>query len=340
MMRTSHRLTLIAALTIPLISIGMPAEHQQKTGFYGEIQLLTGGLKASGKDIVTPDNARINSTSTDELNRRDPSFNSGFIMPNVGLSYLFNQGQNDVFWRSSSEPTSEFTNLSEIGFSHRFHTGTKVSLIISPAALGNGNTVWQDPFASGDKRNTTQAETNGMGFDIENLLYGSLSLSYRYNDTQINKERSGSSLNNLSQAQKKQLIRDNSQHDVAVEFINMMSPQTYLIGGIRYTQQYGQQNNMDANLPGGNLSLYHISDDREYYAQLTYRSSHYKNHHVIFDKRRKDEDVNVTAGVRFHQLLGNKWIVDTLISGGENQSNINFYDKEYYLFALGVSREF
>ena len=339
-MRRPHLFSLMIAIATPITSLSLPAEYNQEDGLHGEIQLLLGGLEARGKDIVAPGNERLTSANAQDLSQRGESFDSGFILPNIELGYLFNQGQNEVFWRSNSEPTSEFRTHSEIGFSHQFYSGINASLIISPAALGNGTTVWQDPFATGNKRKATQAETNGFGIDIDYLLDGSLSLSYRYNDTQVKKERAGQSLNNLTKAQQKQLERDNTSHYLAAELTYMMSPQTYLISDIHYTQQQGKQDSMDASLPGVNLSLYHFNYEREYYAQLVYRNSRYQNNHVVFNKKRNDEDINFTAGIRFHQLIGNKWMLDALVSGGENNSNIGFYDKEYYLLALGVSREF
>lgn len=318
---------------------------QYEDGLHGGFQFLVGNYQARGINLVDEKNEEVNSLAD---NAR--SINTPFILPSLDLSYNFNQGGNSFYLSTGTQTNASLSSQTRLGITQYLHSGVQLDFSVSPKFLGNEQEVWKDPYAVNKKsidgktvknRSRALATGNSINFEVKHLLDGMLTTGYQFSDVSIKKENSGESLVNLSADDKNKLRRDYKSHFGFAEFTLPLSEVVYFIPNISLEKKNADGDSHDNLAPALDMSLYFYTYTYEYFFSTSFEQARYENKHAVFNKRRQDNTYSLSTGISFTDLLPAKdWNVDLLASVGKQESNIDMYDNNYSMVAVGVSHNF
>ena len=280
-------------------------------------------------NAITPDldssGEKISEASLFPLGRLD------YTLPNLKTQFFLGQsGENIVRGQSQLE----------VGFAHMLGEQEFLEAAYFPNLLGPGET-WEDPYVTGKKRKKTDQSVEGFRVRWENALDTPFTLRYGYASSDIDDELSGEFLG-LSHSQRSKLDRNGDYHRLTGEYRVFTSDTTKVTPILSYTR--GNTDGRAVGYDGFRIGLEssHVIQNRHATSIfLDYEHRKHLDSNPVFDKKQKDNQLNITATYSYIAPFG--WEHARIIALAKyrrSTSNISFYEIKSAAISIGLGWEY
>jgi len=314
----------------------------EEAGWSGLLRLGAGGLQAKTNMVSGVDRygIEIGNSKLDSLND-SPDSESMFIPQlNLNLKYTFST-QTQLFTGNSLEDIVQLDTVSIFGVRQQFSDRSilEVSAVASPSF--GPTQVWADPYVVGEKRKDTDRTSNGLRLEYDKILGSGFGLRYTHRETEIDKERSGTTQLGLSAADAALLDREGTTEQILGSY--RFKP----VGRNVYDLRLGlSADDIDGEAMSGdatevNFTYAYLGDRYTMAVNAFIISKEYDASNPVFDKTRDDDTLGVAFFIFDKQMFDNKdWWGQASVVWVEQDSNIDFYDQSSAALVLGVQRNF
>jgi len=205
------------------------------------------------------------------------------------------------------------------------------------------NEVWEDPYAEGVRRESTDRDSGGLRLQWDRILGTAFEFTLSYRDIDIDVERSGQGVLSVpcDAACQGLLRRDGDQYSLDLSYRYRLAQQHLLRPMFRYTAH-----DLDGDAVSG--ESYRLQLSYAYFAQAFTVVSN-----VAFGSREHDE-ANPLYGIKtdsdrfavdatlFYRLpaASGRWQLVGNALWGEDDSDVDFHDTEAFQFSLGAMYRF
>ncbi len=329
----------LACLTsLILFSGASHADLAEESGF--EFILNVGvGAGESTSQLNTGDKNK----TTSDLNSNGTKVDG--ISPIVlgNMSYTLDSLKTQFFLGQSESEVAVGDFQLELGVSHQFGNETILTLAYIPRFPFAQSEVWEDPFLTGKDRTTTKQDTQAARIQVENIAGLPITLKYGYGERELETEKSGSTGDlGLTSEQLKLLDRDTTYHRAAVEFMLPLGDTWGIMPELAYMRSDAKGKAMSSDTYQGQLTfLMFDMGQHSLNVSGSYSHSEYDESHPVFSKVREDSETGMFAFYSYAQPFGWDNAAISMFGGwSQNDSNINFYDKEEFGASVGVAYRF
>lgn len=321
---------------IPLLCIVSPLlqanpQQSQEPGWSYDLGIFM-GYADSNSQLDTDDDNQI----TESLDESGTEVSSGFIYPDITVTYTQSNLKTQWFLGTSSNHISSSTLQYELGVAHKFQGGPRVELGYFPEALSS-NEVWSDPYLVDTARESTDETHQGFRLTLSNLFGTRLSMNYAYSEREIDEELSGEGLG-LSEAEQLQLVRDGRNQRLELAMGVPLSRSLILKPSLEYSRYRsdGEANrNHDYQL---GMSVINLWGRHTLVATANIGQSEYDAINPVFDQKADAQTGSFQTVYSYAKPFGWQRAAFTLILGyGEKDSDIDFFDNYGAYSIMGVS---
>lgn len=339
------RLTALLAL-LPFFAASSIAVHAesfrptfdlwpQQTGFNGYIQTLAGSYREKGLVTAHKDNREISSRV-----RTQRESDSDFLIFNWSAAYHFNRNNTRIFIATPDDELNDVALPLETGISHMLPNETILTLSYRPKL--NSSKTWQDPYLIGEKRSRTEILTEAVRLSSEYIFGTPISLIYDYGQQSFEHDHAGESLSGrLSQAEVKQLQRDQAIQRVHVSLTLPIRKNIYFIPEVDYTDVNAEGDANSYTATRIEMTLFAHFRKFELFVYAYHDNRRYRQHHPFFNTKRQDGVKGFAAGYSY--LAPFDWhntSFDFVIGGNLHNSNIGFYEQNNAFMAFGFTYKY
>ena len=315
----------------------------EKSGFGGYINLGAGGLSVKSNMLasIVNGNIDIGDKKIDSLNDAPDSSGGGAIpVVNFELSYTF----------GSTRTQLHLGNLLEDYLSMDMTTIAGVRQSVGKAGLVGASyrgtsvktEVWQDPYLTDTRRKETDRTSDGYRVYWQQFMGSGLEFRYTYSEIDIDNERSGQSLA-LTPEQRRLLDRQGDVDNVALlyEFSwddrkHIFEPQLAFID-----RDLDGQAMANDGVRGSLNYIYQYDDKWRWVVNASYGDFDYKKANPIYREKDSSDNYGVTLSMFHTGAFGlKKWTLNATVGYYEEDHDIDFYDTEVGIVALGMLRRF
>ncbi|OEF07753.1 DUF2860 family protein [Vibrio genomosp. F10] len=324
---------ILLGATCTLISNASFAEADPFTpGFSGGISLNVGVGESQSQSSTHDDNA-----ITDDLHNSGKTVESASPFILGRLQYSF--GNTLIFLGNSEDQIAEAQFQAEVGVAHRLNK----QLTLTAALFGNLpglDEVWQDPYLTNQKRETTEQSVAGIRFalDINSAL--PITLKYAVASSEVEKDQIGTS-QSLTADENSLLDRESNYQRFGTEMAIPFSPSFVLAPALYYTTRdaKGDANSFDEI--SAQLSI--VLDRSQHNLVTTLRGSkaEFDSENPVFNLKRDYDSLSVFSIYSYSAPFNWRNIQLHVMAGYQSQdSNINFYDSDNTFVSTGFSYRF
>jgi hypothetical protein len=286
-------------------------------------------------------NIDVGGETIKDLNSGPGSESTAIPTVNFELSYTFEKSRTQVHIGNLMEDFLSFDMNTSAGV--RQDIGTAGILGASLQTTSLVTDVWQDPYATDVKRKDTERTNKGGRVFWQQIMSSGLELRYTFSEIDIDKERSGDSLDFLNPAERKLLNRngDIDRYEAMYEF-RADGDRHLITPGLSYVKQDRDGDAMSFDATGINLNyIYQYSEKWRYVVNLGYADLNYDKANPIYGKKDGGESYNGAVTVFYSAPFGlKKWALNGTVGWYQEDHDIEFYDSSVGLFSIGMFRKF
>jgi hypothetical protein len=313
------------------------------SGFSGYVNLGAGGLSVKSNMLasIMSGNIDIGDKQIDSLNK-SPSNSEGGAIPviNFELSYTFGSTRTQVHVGNLLEDylSMDMTTIAGV----RQDVGRAGQVGASYRGTAVKTEVWQDPYLTGAKRKDTDRTNNGFRVYWQQFMSSGLEFRYTYSEIDIDDELSGQSLA-LTPGQRKLLDRQGDIDNFAILYEFKSDDKKHIVEPqLAYIDRDldGQAMANDGVRASVNY-IYQYSDKWRWVANASYSDYDYKKANPIYDYKDKSNHYGVSLSMFYTGPFGLKdWTFNATAGYYEQDNDLDFYDAEVGVVAIGMLRRF
>ena len=178
-----------------------------KGGFSGSFNLGVGGVEVESNMLssIAGGNIDIGDKIVDNLNDSPDSNSKAIPTINFELSYTFESTRTQLHIGNLMEDFLSFDSTTLLGVRQDIGNAGLIGASVQASSLAAQ--VWRDPYQTGTKRKDTDRTSTGGRLYWQQIMGSGLEIRLTASEIDIDKERSGNSLN-LTKAQRKRLDRN------------------------------------------------------------------------------------------------------------------------------------
>jgi hypothetical protein len=314
-----------------------------KGGFSGFVNLGAGAVNVETNMISTIANGNIDvgSETIKDLNSGPGSESVGIPTVNFELSYTFEKTRTQVHIGNLMEDFLAFNMNTTAGVRQDIGNWGLIGASLQTTSLVTD--VWQDPYATGVKRKDTERTNKGGRLFWQQIGSSGLELSYTASEVDIDKERSGDSLDFLTPAERKLLDRNGDVYTYEAMYEFKADGNRHLITpGLIYVDQDRDGDAMSYDETGVNINyIYQHSEKWSYVFNAGYADLSYDESNPIYGEKDGGERFSGSATVFYSAPFGlKKWALNGTVGWYQENHDIEFYDSSVGLFSIGMFRKF
>ncbi|WP_298444179.1 DUF2860 family protein [uncultured Ferrimonas sp.] len=201
-----------------------------------------------------------------------------------------------------------------------------------------GGESFEDPYLVNTKRTTTDVSGSTILLEYDGILGSDFSAELALTSLDVDKEASGSA---GTPAQQKLVQRDGSGVDLTVSYDMMLGHNAMLMPAVSYQSFSADGDAMSYTGFGLEMAYLRMMGDHKLMLSAAVDSNSYDKSHPAFAKKRKDTGYELMAMYEYDGFEGwENWSVKAVAGYEAQASNINFYDQNEYIFAVGVGYQF
>ncbi|WED23852.1 DUF2860 domain-containing protein [Vibrio sp. JC009] len=318
--------TILLSTAAMLVSLQCFANMEQQ-GLSGELSVMAG--YSSGKSNFDTDNK----TKEGELNSPGGS-ESNFVPLALGqLRYTFSDNQ--IFIGTAKSDIVSGVLALEAGYKRAVGQNSSIAFSYLPTIMERE--TFADPYVTGSERDETDVTGDAYRLRYKNMLNTGLTADIAYFTREIDDELSGSTSYSSYQSQ---LKRGGDGLHAKLNGTLFVAPGFMIHPAVLMEDYSADGNAMSYTKYGGELRFM-LRGKHTYVLTLGYAESEHDQTNPIFNEIQKDEELKAVLSYNYSGLMGwDSLGLSTLVSYSQSDSNIDFYDKENALAAVGVSFRF
>ncbi len=313
-----------------------------KGGFSGYINLGIGAadVKSNTLASVMSGNIDLGEKKIDNLYDSPGSESSALPSANFELSYTFEKSRTQIHIGNLLEDFIRFDLDTILGVRQEIGSAGMIGASLQTTSLATE--VWSDPYLTDANRKDTDRTGTGYRLFWQQIMGSGLEIQYSTKEVDIDKERSGESLN-LSPAERHLLNRngDNDQLNLTYEF-EFDAKRHLLAPRLTYFDQDRDGDAMSNDGYGGSVNYVYSPNNRwRWVFNASYADLDWKEANPIYDKKDSADRYGGSVTVFFNDPFGWKhWSLNGTAAYYEEDHDIDFYDTEVTLFMIGMFRKF
>lgn len=308
----------------------------KKAGWGIKLYLNVGYSSGRSQFDTDSDNA-----VTSDLENSGETIKDTDIFPLARLDYTLSNLKTQFFIGQARENIVRGLFQFEVGVAHMLGEKELLEVAYSPDVL-SFNKTWEDPYVTGIARDKTDFSAQGFRIRWRNALDTPLTLRFGYASSDIDDERSGSSLQWLTQSQRSKLDREGDYHRLTGEYTVFSNDTTKVTPLLSYTR-----GNADGEAMG--YDGYRIGLETKHAFGKRHRTSLYFDYehrrhldsNPVFNKRQKDDEFGITGTYSYLAPFGWKnTSIILLAKYDRSTSNITFYEIRDAAVSVGFGWEY
>ena len=314
-----------------------------KGGFSGYVNLAVGGIEVESNMLssIADGNIDIGDKIVDNLNDSPDSNTEALPIINFELSYTFASTRTQLHIGNLMEDFLRFDTTTVAGV--RQDVGKAGLIGASVQASSLASQVWRDPYQTGTKRKDTDRTSKGGRLYWQQIMGSGLEIRLTATEIDIDKERSGNSLEDLSKAPRNRLDRNGDvlKVDMFYEFLSDDNRHS-VTPGIGYIDSDLDGEAMASD--GVNASLNYIykhNDTWRWVFNASYSDLDSKKSNPIYGETDSANSYGVSATFFYTEPFGwKKWAFNGTAGYFDEDHDIDFYDTSVGLVTIGMFRKF
>ncbi len=339
------------AATAALVTGGMLATSAQaavisipkESGFSGYVNLGAGGLSVKTNMLASIFSGKVDIGDKEigSLNDSPNSSNGGAIpVINFELSYTFGNTGTQVHVGNLLEDylSMDMTTIAGV----RQDVGRAGQLGASYRGTSIATEVWSDPYLTDAKRKDTDRTSEGFRLYWQQFMSSGLEFRYTYSEIDIDDELSGQSLA-LTPEQRQLLDRQGDIDNFALLYEFKSDNKKHIVEP--------QLAYIDRDLDGNAMAndgvraavnyIYQYSDKWRWVVNASYGDYDYKEANPIYDYKDKSNHYGASLSMFYSGAFGLKdWTFNATAGYYEKDNDLDFYDAEVGVIAIGMLRRF
>lgn len=314
-----------------------------KGGFSGYVNVGAGAVEVETNMISTIANGNIDvgGETIKNLNNSPGSESAAIPSINFELSYTFEKSRTQLHIGNLMEDFLSFDMNTTAGVRQDIGTAGLIGASVQTTSLATD--VWQDPYETNTKRKDTERTSKGGRLYWQQIMSSGLELRYTVSEIDVDKERSGNSLDYLTPGERKSLKRDGDiyRYDAMYEF-KADGNRHLITPGLTYTDQDRDGDAMSFDSIGINVNyIYQYSEKWRYVFNAGYADLSYDETNPIYGKKDGADSYSGSATVFYSAPFGlKKWALNGTVGWFQEDHDIDFYDSSVGLFSIGMFRKF
>ncbi len=313
------------ALTMAgLFSCAAHAQLAEQPGLGGEISINLGSTTSTSHFNVDGDK-RI-----DSIDKKASKESGVLVAPLGSIRYTFgDQLNHQVYLGTSREDIAVGTLAFEIGYRHQLSSGIELDFSILPTVMA-GET-WRNPYQTGVNRQETDEDGVAYRAQVKNLLDGKLALDFAIASKNIEHDDLAGS----------DLARDGSSYFAKAEYRIALAQTQFLIPAISYLSHDADGEAASHQAINLDISLFTIINRHRIALTAGIKKREYDRASSLFGKVRDDQQISAFAAYEYQNIFDwEHWSFVSFAGFGSTDSNLNFYDEQESIIAVGFNRSF
>jgi len=298
---------------------------------------LNVGYGSSRSQFDTDDDNAV----TPDLESSGEKIKDTKVFPLVRLDYTLSNLKTQFFLGQARENIVRGLFQLEAGVAHMLGEKELLEVAYSPKISGFSKT-WEDPYVTGVAREKTDFSAQGVRIRWRNALDTPLTLRYGYASSDIDDERSGESLVELSQSQRSLLDREGDYHRLTGEYTVFANDTTKVIPLLSYTR--GNTDGRAMGYDGYRIGLETKHAIGKHHRTSLYFDYEHRRHlesNPVFNERQKDDEFGITGTYSYLAPFGWKnTSIIALAKYDRSTSNISFYEIKNAGVSIGFGWEY
>ncbi|MFC1579059.1 DUF2860 family protein [Pseudomonadota bacterium] len=341
--------TKLAAITALVAGCTLAATTQaaviipEKSGLSGYVNLGAGGLSVKSNMLasIMSGNIDIGDKRISSLNSSPNSSNGGAIpVVNFELSYTFGSTRTQLHLGNLLEDYLSMDTTTIAGV--RQDVGRAGQVGASYRGTTIKTEVWQDPYLTDAKRKDTDRTSDGFRVYWQQFMSSGLELRYTYSEIDIDDELSGQSLA-LTAAQRKLLDRQGDIDNFALSYEFASDDKKHIVEPqLAYIDRDLDGQAMANDGVRGSVNYIYSHDDHwRWVVNASYGDYDYKKANPIYDYKDKSNHYGASLSMFYTGAFGLKnWTFNATAGYFEQDNDLDFYDSDVAVVALGMLRRF
>jgi len=261
------------------------------------------------------------------------------IAPLGTFNYNFQNLDKQFFVGTAREDIAQGQFHTQFGFRHWLPDGSSLSLSYIPGLLENK--VWRDPFVLNDPRAETDQSIHALRLQYKNILASNFNFEMALGKRELDEEKSGQSLAELSNAQRSSLDRNATMTYLRGDYGMQLGQHTLLQSTLTWTGVDADGEAMTHGRTGLQFGLIQMFSRSRVSYNFDIAKADYDAVNPIFQVKRRDSEYSLFVAYEYDRPFD--WQNVSLVSFGgwsRGDSNIDFYDKQGLFLAIGLNYKF
>ncbi len=311
----------------------------EEEGFSGYINLGAGITNVESNNIS--DFSTIDFDNESIAGLRAPASSSTSTVPLVGmeLAYTFASTGTQIFIGNSLEDYISFDFATRAGI--RQSVDSIGTLGISYLKTSVAAEVWEDPFATNQRRASTDRDSNGYRLIWDDILDTQIEMTFSKRDIEIDNERSGES-HNLSKQDKELLNRNGDVYKLTMKYTFSSEDRAHVFAPeLRAVKQDREGSAVSSNELGVNFNYVYTKDRLSYVINTSFAKSDFDETNPIFNEKGNSVRYGLSATLFYKEPFSlEDWYLNTGLVALEEKGDIEFYDSSIKQWSLGMLYRF
>ena len=205
------------------------------------------------------------------------------------------------------------------------------------------NEVWEDPYAEGVERQSTDRDSNGFRLQWDRILGSAFEFTVSYREIEIDTELSGQDVTSVvcDAACQDLLLRDGDQTSFDLSYRFRLGQRHLLRPMVRYTTH-----ELDGDAIAGDsyrlqLSYVYLGDAYTVISNFAVGARDYDEANPLYGIKTDSDRLAIDATL-FYRIpsTSGRWQIVGNVLWGEDDSDVDFHDSEAFQFSVGAMYRF
>lgn len=302
-----------------------------KAGWDGELSFVAVGFNQQSQFVAEDDNRR-----NADLNNAGKTINRFGMLPIIRSEYTLNDLQTKIFVGNNQDNLPKGQFALELGFAHSFRQNNQFSFALFPK-LPAFEKIWQDPFLTGQERQNTNEKVGGGRIKFEHQGSNPFDVQYVFLRNEVDVEKSGHSLMQLTSQQRAMLNRNADFHRFNVSINCPINQSVILIPSFQVTTSDAEGDANDFAEGVFKLQSLYIKDKHLLSATFGIGRKESSVDNPIFKLPQNDKSLSLDVFYKYAEPMGYKNLhLLGVALWKKSDANITFYSSKVSAIGLGL----
>ena len=339
---TLYPVLLFAGIVLPVSAAKAAMAIPDESGFSGFINVGLGGLAIKSNVMAETGLGFVDlgDDTIDGLNNSPDRQNGVLPVFNFEATYTFADSRTQVYVGNLLEDFVRFEMNAAVGV--RQEIGDAGLLGANLLASSIPTEVWKDPFLVGEKRKSTERDSDGFRVQWSDIYGSGLEVRYTARDVEIDDERSGLS-QDLTDLELGLLVRDGDHNRFDVRYEYTSADGRHIVTpGLAYIDHEREGKAVSADGYGLDLNYMYVYQPRlRFVVNAGYSRLDSDAAHPIYGVKDDTTRLGLALAAFYAQPFGMEgWVLNVSAAAFEDDHKIRFYDTTVRLLTVGMLRRF